>query len=216
MKKTISCLLLTLCLVNNSLVTQAITINNNNLSLVDSGKVEDVFDLRAKVAIKAVEDVLKATKPTGNIDIDYLNQMIKKHSEEIQLSLAIQSYTNNPTIISLANDILAAENGELREMRIYRKELFDKYKAGSEEDKEYIDESKKIQENMFKSFKDYKPTANDDKDYLNYILIGNNASIDMSKLALKSLKNDITKKIAQNIIREKTEQNRTIEDLLKK
>lgn len=215
MKKTISCLLLTLCLVNNTLVTQAITINNN-LSFVDSGKVDDVFDIRAKLTIKAIEDVLNATKPTGNIDIDYLNQMVKQHSEEIQLSLAIQSYTDNPTIINLANDILAAENGELREMRIYRKELFDKYKAGSEQDKEYIDESKKIQETMFKNFKDYKVTADDDKDYLNYILIGNNAAIDISKTALKSLKNDTTKKIAQNIIREKTEQNKTIEDLLKK
>lgn len=175
---------------------------------------EDVFYSKAIEIIKNMERVLSNIPITGDVDIDYLNQMIALHDEEIKLSLIIQSYTSNPQIIELSGDILEAENGELREMRILRKELLKEVKKDSEKSKAYTDAYKEIIKNSFKDLNSYKSTGNAEKDYLNIMALNNKIGIELSANLLKHSQNDIVKKIAQNVIRIKGQQitdiNRTL------
>lgn len=175
---------------------------------------EDVFYSKATDIIKNMERALNNIPITGDVDIDYLNQMIALHDEEIQLSLIIQSYTSNPQIIELAGDILEAENGELREMRILRKELIKDVKKDAEKSKTYSDAYKDIIQKSFKDLKAYKSTGNAEKDYLNIMALNNKIGIELSANLLKHSQNDIVKKIAQNIIRIKGQQINDINRIL--
>lgn len=178
---------------------------------------EDVFYSRAIEIIKSMENTLSNIPITGDVDVDYLNQMIALHEEEIQLSLIIQSYTSNPQIIELAEDIVEAENGELREMRILRKELIKDVKKDAEKSQIYSAAYKEIIQKSFKDLKSYKSTGSSEKDYLNIMAINNKIGIELSANLLKHSQNDIVKKIAQNIIRIKGQQitdiNRTLPSL---
>lgn len=167
---------------------------------------EDVFFNKATDIVKNMERVLMNLPITGDVDVDYLNQMITLHDEEIKLSTIIQSYTSNPQVIELAADIVDAENGELREMRILRKEILKDLKKDPERSKLYIDTYKEIVKKSFADLKSYKTTGNPEKDYLNLTALTNKTGIEMSANLLKYSKNETVKKIAQNIIRIKSAQ----------
>lgn len=189
-----------------SIPVYAQTLSKVEAECVNIKSEEDIFFTRAQNIIKNMENKLTNVPITGDLDIDYLNQMIALHDEEIQLSLIIQSYISNPQVIELASDIVDYENGELREMRILRNELGKNIKKNPEKEKAYIDEYNATIQKTFKELKDYKESGNIAKDYLNLIAINNKTGIELSNSLLKSSQNDTVKKIAQNIIKTKGEQ----------
>lgn len=173
----------------------------------EKGKIsEDVYLNKANNIIKNMEKILSNVAITGDVDIDYLNQMIALHSEEIQLSVIIQSYTSNPQVIELASDIVDAENGELREMRILRDELLKDIKKNPEKEKEYLAKYKDILQKRFKELKEFKSLGSAEKDYLSIIALSNKTGIEISTELLKYSENNTVKKIAENIIKTKGQQ----------
>lgn len=187
---------------------------NNYLEQGSDNDLNDEYGDISESILKRMEKTL-LTMPVGkNVNYNFIYQMIILHSEEIQLSIAIQGYTDNAQVIQYANDLLAAENGELREMRIVRRDLFKDKDIPSDGNSTYLKESKDLIKERFNNLYKYDETGNPEKDYLNIMVLNNEADITLANDYLKYGDNDLVKKIAENIINVKTEQIKQAKELL--
>lgn len=62
--------------------------------------------------VTAMEDI----KPTGNVDKDFLQEMMPHHDGAINMSLNILRYTNNLEVKQMAENIIKKQSTEIREM----------------------------------------------------------------------------------------------------
>ncbi|MBD3107005.1 DUF305 domain-containing protein [Bacillus sp. AGMB 02131] len=67
-------------------------------------------------AYKEMMDEMDEVKPTGNIDLDYLEAMIPHHEAGIAMASNILKYTNNKELQKIANQIIANQSKQVKQM----------------------------------------------------------------------------------------------------
>lgn len=76
-------------------------------------------------AYKEMMDEMDEVKPTGNIDLDYLEAMIPHHEAGIAMASNILKYTNNQELQKIANQIIASQSKQVKQMEKLEEALED-------------------------------------------------------------------------------------------
>jgi len=83
---------------------------------VDKNKERDY--LKAYEAIyKKMMDKMEKTEPTGNIDRDFLEEMIPHHEGAIAMAANVLNYTSNKELQKIANQIIANQSKQVKQMK---------------------------------------------------------------------------------------------------
>ena len=91
---------------------------------VDKNKERDY--LKAYEAIyKKMMDEMEKTEPTGNIDRDFLEEMIPHHEGAIAMAANILNYTSNKELQKIANQIIANQSKQVKQMKKLLKAMED-------------------------------------------------------------------------------------------
>ena len=125
----------------NSISISAKITENPYSQFIDDPYYENSFD-----AINGIKDRLSNLPASKIVSIDFLSQEILLHRMSLLISTIIQSYSSNPELIEIAEDILDDYPGEIREMREVLNKLINssEVKEASTNDTEYMKEYKNV------------------------------------------------------------------------
>ena len=198
MKKTINFLLGILTLISMLLCSfpvSATSIENPYSKFTDASYYEVTNDY-----INEIVSVLSKLPASGSVCIDYLGEEILLHRAILFATHNIESYSSNPELIDISEDILDNYTGELREMRIELSRLIDDYGKNKEEfkdDSEYIKQYKLIIDKLQKDLAEVKSSDSNEVSYINQAIALLQASHDISSLDNKCAKSELVKKISK-------------------
>ncbi len=155
-----------------------------------------------------------APRPTGNVTLDFLAEMIPHHEAAISMSKNILKYTKNPEIISIANTAIKEQTAGVQQMKELQKFLKENPPAPDAKEAEYLKNFSEIYDTMVTKMAAAKPTCNVDIDFLSEMIPHHDGALAMSKNVLNYTKNETLKSIATNIINTQTPQAKKLQELL--
>lgn len=180
--------------------------------------ITEVSDRKAKDPSKEISKLMhnpmKCQKyvESGDINRDYLSNMIPHHEGAILSSQALLKYTKNDKLKTMANNIITTQKKEIQEF----KDLLSKLKKQEVSDYAKISaDAKAITDKMMSEMRKLKKTKDVDKDFLNQMIIHHQAAIDSSKEILKNSKDEEVRKAAQDIINGQEQEIKEFKDTLK-
>lgn len=199
MKKFFSIFLLsTILLLLITSKTYATSIENPYSKFISDSYYEISSDY-----ITGITDKLENLHGSGSVCIDYLAEEILLHRGILFTSHTIQSYTQNPELIDIIDDIMDNYSGELREMRIELLNLIDeanKNKEQFKEDTEYVKQYKIVIDKLNKSLSKIKSENYSELDYIKQTIALLEASNEISLINNECATSELVKKIAANTI----------------
>lgn len=80
-------------------------------------KQENEYMKGYKVAFKEMMEEMEDTEPTGNIDQDFLEEMIPHHEGAVAMASNILKYTSNKDLQKIANQIIANQSKQIKHMK---------------------------------------------------------------------------------------------------
>lgn len=199
MKRFISFLLATLTLISMilcSIPVSAATTENPYSQFIDDPYYEVTSDY-----LSGIIDKLSNLGASGSVCIDYLGEEILLHRAILFTTTIIESYSNNPELTDISDDIIDNYTGELREMRIELSKLIDTYGKNKEQikdDSEYIKQYKVTIDKLKKDLSQINASDRNELVYIKQAIALLQASYDISSLDNKCVKNDLVKKISKN------------------
>lgn len=149
---------------------------------------------------------------SGNIDQDFVYNMIPHHKGAILSSEAILKITKNPKVKKIAIQIAEGQKKEIKEFYALLKQL------PKAEAKDYESFAKKAKEDMNKMMEEMasvRPSGDTDKDFLTAMISHHQGAIDAAKQILDLTNNSNIKKVAQHIIKEQEKEIKEIKEALK-
>ena len=199
MKKIITFLLAILTLLSMilyNLPVSAACIENPYSQFIDDPYYEVTSDY-----INGIVSKLSKLPSSGSVCIDYLGEEILLHRAILFATHNIESYSSNPELIDIVDDIIDNYTGELKEMRIELSRLIDTYGKSKEqfkEDTEYIKQYKVIIDKLQKDLAAVKASDSNEISYINQAIALLQASHDISALDNKCVKSELVKEISKN------------------
>ncbi|MGN1387345.1 MAG: DUF305 domain-containing protein [Bacillus sp. (in: firmicutes)] len=79
------------------------------------------YERAFKKMVKEMEDA----EPTGNIDLDFLEEMLPHHEGAVAMATNILKYTNNKELQKIANQIIANQSKQIKQMKKLEEALED-------------------------------------------------------------------------------------------
>lgn len=159
---------------------------------------------------KSIENLI----PTGDIDIDFLSQIIIINQGAINIAKNNMKNGDNTNVKNLSKAIIKKQTKDME----YIKNIMEKLKKSPiiNKDKEiqYLTSYKDIINKFFSQLEDIKTTVNIDADYLYGVLVFKETLVDMAENIMKYTDNDDIKKLANNIIENKTQDVERVKELL--
>ena len=201
MKKIISFLLAILTLLSMllcNLSVSATCIENPYSQFIDDPYYEVTHDY-----INGIVSKLSNLPASGSVCIDYLGEEILLHRAILFATHNIESYSSNPELTDISDDIIDNYTGELKEMRIELSKLIDTYgkdKNLLKEDTEYIKQYKTIIDKLKKDLSQINASDSNEVTYIKEAIAILQASRDLSSIDNKCAKSDLVKEIAKNEI----------------
>lgn len=171
-----------------------------------SNDYTQIFDILKKA--------INSVKSTGNPDLDYLKLVDAIQAAINQLSQAVTKYSTNPQLIKASNDVREEYEGQFREIAILYEQLA-KENKNTPSNSDYFKEYKAVTDKLLKELEGYKLVDNTELNYLRQLYILDKAMVNLSEVSKPYLKDETTKKIADNIIRLAGDQIKRINDLIK-
>lgn len=199
MKKIISFLLAVLTLLSMilcNLPVSAACIENPYSKFIDDPYYEITHDY-----INGIVSKLSNLPSSGSVCIDYLSEEILLHRAILFATHNIESYSSNPELTDISDDIIDTYTGELKEMRIELSRLIDTYGKSKEqfkEDTEYIKQYKVIIDKLQKDLAEVKTSDSNEISYIKQAIALLQASHDISALDNKCTKSELVKEISKN------------------
>lgn len=199
MKKIISFLLAVLTLLSMilyNLSVSAACIENPYSQFIDDPYYEITHDY-----INGIVSKLSNLPSSGSVCIDYLGEEILLHRAILFATHNIESYSSNPELTDISDDIIDNYTGELKEMRIELSRLIDTYGKSKEqfkEDTEYIKQYKVIIDKLQKDLAEVKASDSNEITYIKQAIALLQASHDISELDNKCAKSELVKEISKN------------------
>ena len=152
---------------------------------------------------------------TKNIDVDFLVNMIPHHQGAIDSSKILLETTTNETLKTLANNIIQAQEKEIKEFTALVEELKAKNTDYSDIDTAaFGNEAEKIMNDMMMEMSMIEVSADNDIDFIRGMIPHHQAAVDASKQILASTKDDKIKEIANRIIADQEKEIADMNNLL--
>lgn len=199
MKKIVCFLLAILTLLSMllcSLPVSATCIENPYSQFIDDPYYEVTHDY-----INGIVSKLSNLPASGSVCINYLGEEILLHRAILFATNNIESYSSNPELIDISDDIIDNYTGELKELRIELSKLIDTYGKNKEkfkEDAEYIKQYKVIIDKLQKDLSAISPSESNEMTYIKQVISLLQASHDISALDNKCAKSELVKEISKN------------------
>lgn len=199
MKKFVNFLLAVLTLTSlllYNLPVSAASIENPYSQFID----DPYYDITSDFIDKIV-DKLSKLPASGNVSIDYLIEEILLHRAILFSSNNISSYSKNPELIDITDDIIDNYTGELREMRIELARIIDTYSKKEklpDKDANYIKQYKVIINELSKKLSEISKDDSNEKTYIKQAIALLQASHDISSINDNFDESPLVKKISEN------------------
>lgn len=198
MKKIISFLLSILTLISMmlyNLPASAICMENPYSQFIDDPYYQVTHD-----HINGIVSNLSKLPSSGSVCIDYLGEEILLHRAILFATHNIESYSSNPELIDIVDDITDNYTGELKEMRIELAKLIDNSKKNnsSKFDDSYYKEFNPIANKLSTDFSKISSKDSNDLTYIKEVLILLQASHDIADIDSICTNNDLVSKISKN------------------
>lgn len=183
MKKLISFLLSALTIVSMifySLPASATCVENPYSQFID-----DPYYKVTSNYLNEIVDKLSNLKSSGNTCIDYLGEEILLHRAILFTTNNIQSYSSNPELNDIADDMLDNYTGELREMRDELAGLINNYSKDKKKVKEnnnYIKDYGVIIDKLKKELSQISTSDSNEIVYIKQAVAILQASYDISSI----------------------------------
>lgn len=153
---------------------------------------------------------MNAAPNTGNVNLDFVLEMIPHHEGGINMAKAIVKYGSNPEVKKIAENIITSQEAQIPIMQ-QLKAKFEKEKPSSKADSEkYLEEYNKVKDKMFKEMQGVEITNNVDANFLQEMIYHHEGAIGMAKDILKYTKDPELRKLAENIV---TTQSKGVEEM---
>ena len=157
----------------------------------------------------------QAFEKTKNIDVDFLVNMIPHHQGAIDSSKILLDTTTNETLKTLANNIIQAQEKEIKEFTALVDELKAKNTDYSDIDTvAFGDEAEKIMNDMMMEMSMIEVSADNDIDFIKGMIPHHQGAVDASKQILAYTKDDKIKEIANRIIADQEKEIADMNNLL--
>lgn len=201
MKKIISFLLVILTVLSMilcNLPVSATCIENPYSQFIDDPYYEVTYNY-----INGIVSKLSKLHDSGSGCINYLGEEILLHRAILFATNNIESYSSNPELIDISDDIIDNYTGELKELRIELSKLIDTYGKNKEkfkEDAEYIKQYKVIIDKLQKDLSAISPSESNEMTYIKQVISLLQASHDISSIDNKCVKSEVVKKTSKNEI----------------
>lgn len=180
-------------------------INNSTISNEKQGYNEEYTTI-----FNNMMKAMNAAPNTGNVNLDFVLEMIPHHEGGINMAKAIVKYGSNPEVKKIAENIITSQESQIPIMQ-QLKAKFEKEKPSSKADSEkYLEEYNKVKDKMFKEMQGVEITNNVDANFLQEMIYQHEGAIGMAKDILKYTKDPELRKLAENIV---TTQSKGVEEM---
>ncbi len=171
-----------------------------NISISKPSKVNQGYNQEYDVIFSNMKKQMNAVPNTGNVNLDFVIEMIPHHEGGINMAKAIVRYSSNPEVTKIAENIITSQSSEIPIMQEL-KTKFEKEKPSDMTDsKNYIKEYDKVKDTMFKKMKNVIITDNADVNFLQEMIYHHEGAVGMANNILKYTKDPEIKKLAENIV----------------
>ncbi|VYU55400.1 DUF305 domain-containing protein [Clostridium tertium] len=215
MKKLLLTLLILAPLTNTNLIlhTQPVSANVNISTLA---KAEKGYNEEYTIIFNNMMKAMNTAPNTGNVNLDFVLEMIPHHEGGINMAKAIVKYGSNPDVKKIAENIIKSQEAQIPIMQEL-KTKFEKEPLSDKKDSEkYLKTYNSIKDKMFKEMQGVKVTDNVDANFLQQMIYHHEGAIGMAKDILKFTKDPELKKLAENIITTQSKGVSEMRALLKK
>ncbi|WP_195263923.1 MULTISPECIES: DUF305 domain-containing protein [unclassified Clostridium] len=209
MKILLLSLLISTSLTNASLVSPiqyvSSAINSSNTIEVKQGYNEEY-----QTIFKNMMNAMNAAPNTGNVNLDFVLEMIPHHEGGINMAKAIVKFSSNPEVKKIAENIITSQEAQIPIMQEL-KAKFEKEKPSSKANSEkYLEEYNKVKDKMFKEMQDVEITNDINANFLQEMIYHHEGAIGIAKDVLKYTKDPELRKLAENIV---TTQSKGVEEM---
>jgi uncharacterized protein (DUF305 family) len=128
-------------------------------------------------------------------DVTYIDMMIPHHQLAVDMAKIAQEKATRGELKGLANDIISAQEDEIKRMAGWRMEL-----TGSATPNPDLSTALGGMAGMDVDLDTLKASPNFDRDFITAMIPHHQSAIDMSKAALDNLKNSALQDLAKDII----------------
>lgn len=179
----------------------------------NSEQAQDYFS-DYKVIFNKMKEGMNAAPNTGNVNLDFVLEMIPHHEGGIDMAKAIIKYGSDEDVKRIAQNIVTSQQAQIPVMQ-QLKTAFEKESASSNEACEnYIKTYDEIKANMFKEMKSVPLTGTADQTFLRQMIYHHEGAIAMAKNILNYTENPKLKELAENIVSTQSEGVNEMKDLL--
>lgn len=212
MKKTyIALLLFTTLLITNTYRLGYVSANSYSSR---SEQAQDYFN-SYNVIFNRMKEAMNAAPNTGNVDLDFVLEMMPHHEGAIEMAKAIIKYSPNEDVKRIAQNIVTSQEAEMPLMQKLKSE-FEKEKPSNKEDSQnYIKNYNEIKETMFKEMESVPLTTSADQTFLRQMIYHHEGAIAMAKNILNYTQNVKLKESSENIVTTQSKGVNEMKELLK-
>ena len=178
----------------------AISICPNTFVYADNN--EDLYLKEHKMIVESLGENLSYSPKTGNIDIDYLYQMIHHNKSAIDMAKNLLNNDDaNEEVDQVAKDIIKNYSIRIAIMEELMNSLIDNLKENKQKEDAYLKEYDTAVKDMISKFESFQSTNNMYKDFLQTMIIYNEGAIGFSTIVVKHTDNVDIKKLAEEIVK---------------
>ena len=212
MKNLFITLLITTTLVGTSLIFPS-QYSSTNAFIMD--EKTDGYNITYNDIFNNMMKDMKNITTTGNVNLDFLTEMIPHHKGGIDMSKAIIQYGSNPDVKIIAKKIVTSQESEIPLMQELQSKFKNEPLSDKEDSENYIKKYKEINDMMMKEMQGVKVTNNADTTFLQQMIYHHKGAINMAKNILTYTKDPSIEKFAKNIISTQSKDILEMESLLK-
>ena len=199
MKELLLALLIMTPFTNTNIISNHQAISTN-IGITEPTETKQGYNQEYTTIFNNMKKEMNVAANTGNVNLNFVLEMMPHHEGGINMAKAIVKYGSNPEVKKIAENIITSQSAQIPIMEEL-KTKFEKEKPSSKADsKKYIKEYDKIKDTMFKKMKDVIITDNVDVNFLQEMIYHHEGAIGMANNILKYTTDPELKKLAENMV----------------
>lgn len=173
-----------------------------NLAFTENN--QDSYLKQNKSIIEELINNIVSAPNTGNTNLDYLYQMIQHHKCDIDIAKSLLNNDGkNEEVNQIAKNIIKNQTINIARMEKLMKILIENLTEDKEKEKMYLKENEIVLKEMNSKFEKLKSTGDINKDFLQTIIIHQQATLEIVNIIIKYTDNVDIKNIVKEEFKSK-------------
>ena len=176
-------------------MTIGLSISANNFIFAENN--EEVYLKEDKVILEGLNSNLTYAPKTGNVNLDYLYQMIQHHKSGIDMAKnLLNNGGENEEVAQIAKDIIKNQTISIANMEKLMQTLINNLTQDKASEEKYLKEYEQTIKEMMIGFEKLQPIGSVDKDFLQTMIVHHQGAIGMANSIIKYSDNNEIKNMA--------------------